>query len=91
MNEVMIVAASAGLLGGLARALYGLLKATSRGVEVHVWHFLITLIVSAFLGAMLGLVFNSDYRYAALAGYVGTDILENIFKGSIGKKAVIAG
>jgi hypothetical protein len=89
MGEMMLVAASAGFLGGFVRALYGLLKATTKGVQVHKWHFIITLIVSAFLGAMLGLVFDSDYRYAALAGYVGTDILENIFKGSMGKKVVV--
>ena len=88
MNEIMVVAAGAGFLGGLVRALYGLLKASVTGVEIHGWHFLVTIIVSAGLGALLGIVFNSDYRYAALAGYVGTDILENIFKGSMSKKMV---
>jgi hypothetical protein len=91
MNEVLLVAAGAGFLGGLVRALYGLLKATTAGLEIHGWHFFITLVVSAGLGALLGIVFSSDYRFAALAGYVGTDILENVFKGSIGRKAVIAG
>ncbi len=91
MSEVMIVAASVGFLGGFVRALYGLLKATTRGIEVHKWHFIITLVVSAGMGALLGVIFDNDYRYAALAGYVGTDILENVFKGSIGRKAVIAG
>ena len=88
---MMVVAISAGFLGGLVRALYGLLKASVSGVEIHGFHFLITLVVSAGLGGILGLVFSSDFRYAALAGYVGTDILENVFKGSIGKKAVVAG
>lgn len=89
MGEVAIVAALVGFLGGLVRALYGLLKAVVSGVEINGWHFLITLIVSAGLGAMLGMVFSADYRYAGLAGYVGTDILENVFKGSISKKAVV--
>ena len=91
VSEVMVVAGVAGFLGGFVRALYGLLKASVSGVEIHGWHFVVTIVVSAFLGAMLGLVFDSDFRYAALAGYVGTDILENVFKGSISKKAVVVG
>ena len=89
MTEVIFVAMLVGVLGGLVRALYGLLKATSKGFEIHPWHFLITLVVSAIIGGLLGIVFNSDYRIAALAGYVGTDILENVFKGSIGKSVMI--
>jgi ABC-type xylose transport system permease subunit len=89
ITEVTLVAMSVGVLGGLVRALYGLLKATSKGFEIHPWHFLITLVISAFIGGLLGIVFSNDYRIAALAGYVGTDILENVFKGSIGKSVMI--
>ena len=88
--EVTIVAASVGLLGGLVRALYGLFKATATGLQVNKTHFVITLIVSAFIGGLLGFVFDSDFRIAALAGYVGTDVLENIFKSSIGKNIMVA-
>jgi hypothetical protein len=91
MAEVTLVAMSAGLLGGIVRALYGLLKASSKGFEIHAWHFVITLVISGFIGAMLGIVFSTDYRIAALAGYVGTDILENVFKGSIGRSVMVKG
>lgn len=80
-----------GMLGGFVRAVYGLFKAVGAGFEINKWHFLITLIVSAFIGGLLGIVFATDYRLAALAGYVGTDILENIFKGSLGKSVMIKG
>jgi len=72
-----------GILGGLARALYGLLKATSKGREINLKYFLITLVVSGIIGGILGYIFNMDYKIAALAGYVGTDILENVFKDSM--------
>jgi len=72
-----------GVLGGLVRALYGLLKAVNDGIVVHKGHFLITLIISGIIGGILGSVFDIDIRIAALAGYVGTDILENIFKSAL--------
>lgn len=83
MAEVFIFVA-VGLLGGITRAIYGLLKALNNGIEVNTWYFIITLIISAIIGGLLGLVFDVDYRISALAGYVGTDVLENIFKNSIG-------
>jgi len=78
-----------GVLGGLVRALYGLLKAVNDGFVVNKGHFLITLIVSGFIGGLLGSLFDMDIRVAALAGYVGTDVLENVFKGVAPKSLVL--
>jgi len=78
-----------GVLGGLVRALYGLLKAINEGIVVHKGYFIITLIISGFIGGLLGMVFDMDFRVAALAGYVGTDILENIFKGALPKSLTL--
>jgi len=78
-----------GVLGGLVRAMYGLLKAVNAGFDVNKGYFFITLIISGVIGGLLGYVFDIDYRIAALSGYVGTDMLENIFKGSIGKSIVL--
>lgn len=83
MAEIFIFIA-VGLLGGITRTIYGLLKALNNGIEINTWYFIITLIISALIGGLLGLIFDVDYRIAALAGYVGTDVLENIFKSSIG-------
>ena len=82
MNEVMIFIL-VGILGGITRAVYGLLKSLSAGFEINYGYFLITLATSGAIGGMLGYVFDIDYKIAALAGYVGTDILENIFKGAL--------
>jgi len=78
-----------GVLGGLVRALYGLLKAVNNGIIVHKGYFIITLIVSGIIGGLLGAVFNMDIKIAGLAGYVGTDILENIFTGLMPKSILL--
>ena len=78
-----------GILGGLVRALYGLIKAVGAGVTVHKGYFIITLIISGIIGGILGTVFNIDFRIAALSGYVGTDVLESIFKASIRKEIAL--
>ncbi len=78
-----------GMLGGSVRAFYGLLKAVGAGKETSWGYFLITLIISACIGGLLGFVFTVDFRVAALAGYVGTDILENVFKASLGKEVLL--
>ena len=74
-----------GVLGGLVRALYGLLKAINDGIIVNKGYFLITLIISGIIGGLLGTVFNINYQIAALSGYVGTDMLENVFTGVLPK------
>ena len=68
----------AGVLGGCVRALYGLLKSVSAGKRVRPWYFVATLLSSGIIGGVLGLVFDVDVRFASLAGYVGSDVLENV-------------
>jgi len=80
-----------GVLGGVARACYGLLKAITKGHSINIGYFLVTLFVSGLIGGMLGFVFDIDYKIAALSGYVGTDILESVFKGSMGGNLTLVG
>ena len=80
-NYVVVVA---GVIGGLARASFGAYKSVAAGREIHIWYFLVTVVLSGIIGGILGFVFNVDFRVAALAGFVGTDILENVAKGAIG-------
>ena len=70
-----------GAIGGLARALYGLYKATGRSSVVNMTYFISTVILSGIIGGLIGAIFKVDFRIAGLAGYVGTDILENVFSG----------
>jgi len=84
MVAEMYIFIGVGILGGTARALYGLMKAVVKGKEINTKNFIITLIISGIIGGLLGFVFDIDYKIAGLAGYVGTDLLENVFKGSMG-------
>ena len=86
----MLFFAGLGLLGGLTRAIYGLYKTVGAGKTVKWKYFIITLVVSAAIGALLGLSFNVDHRVSLLAGYVGTDVLENLAK-AVNKGVIEAG
>ncbi len=69
-----------GVIGGLARAFFGLYKAVNSGFEINFGYFLVTVFSSGLIGGILGTLFDVDYRFAALMGYVGTDILENVLR-----------
>lgn len=69
-----------GALGGLARSCVGLLKALRNNVKIEWAHTAVTIIASAIIGSAAGIVFDSDYRYSVIAGYIGTDLLENTLK-----------
>ena len=87
--EEVIVYILVGALGGFVRALYGFMKSVSKGNKISKGYFISSVITSAAIGGILGSVFNTDYRIAALAGYAGTDFLENIFKGIIGGDVIL--
>ncbi|MBI2672515.1 hypothetical protein HYX16_06290 [Candidatus Woesearchaeota archaeon] len=72
-----------GALGGLVRALYGIMKAVAKNKTISIGYFLTTIIIAGAIGGILGSVFNTQYNIAALTGYVGTDILENVFKATL--------
>ena len=80
MASNILIFAALGFLGGLTRAVYGLYKTVGEGKSVRWQYFLATVLVSAGIGALLGLSFDVDYRVSLLAGYVGTDVLENVAK-----------
>ncbi len=78
-----------GALGGLVRGMIGMLKAFGRNEKIDIAYLIITVIIAALIGAGLGYGFKGDHRAAALAGYVGTDILESVFKSSMGRNIVL--
>jgi fluoride ion exporter CrcB/FEX len=69
-----------GAIGGIIRASLGLFKALSFKRKIFWANFALTVIVSALIGLMTGIIFSFDYRLSILAGYAGTDILEGIYK-----------
>lgn len=83
MDKMMIFAAS-GFLGGIARALVGILKGRETYKEEFKmrWSKIIfTIMASGIIGLCAGLLVNDlDYRVAILAGYAGTDMIESLYK-----------
>ena len=76
----LIFAGILGGLGGLVRAIVGLLKALSHKRKIIWPYFFMTLGIAVVIGVFLGLLFNYDYRINLIAGYAGTDLLEGLYK-----------
>jgi fluoride ion exporter CrcB/FEX len=76
----VILAGILGGIGGLTRAVVGLLKALSLRMRIMWGYYTITLLVSVIIGVFIGIIFDFDPRLSLLAGYAGTDILEGIYK-----------
>ncbi|MBU1136008.1 MAG: hypothetical protein ABIG37_01080 [Nanoarchaeota archaeon] len=86
MVSELVISIFAGCVGGLARGMHGALKSLSKGEEFKITHLLITTLLAGAIGAGLGSIFDNDYVIASLAGFTGTDILDNIFKGRLPTK-----
>lgn len=81
--EVTFAHVMTGLLGGLIRALVGITKDqafTPEKFKMRWGYFATTMFVSAVVGVMSGIIADGDWRISLLAGYAGTDFLENLYK-----------
>lgn len=80
--NILLIHAAYGFLGGLARGLLGFYKSyrTVKKIRFKPYYLLITLLLSALIGAFVAVLLITDYRVSILAGYVGIDLLENILK-----------
>ncbi len=75
----------AGFVGGLVRGLVGISKKIrdkepDETVEISRQYLAITLLSSGGIGLLVGVLVSDDVRFALLAGYAGTDFLENAYK-----------
>ncbi len=73
----------AGLTGGIVRALVGLAKQFRQNTQdkkIRWLYLLLTLLASAFSGGLAGAIAGSDWRWAAIAGYAGSDFLEGLYR-----------
>lgn len=76
----------AGFLGGLIRGIVGILKAIRFGRKLSLRYLLATLFASALIGMIAGLFVEDDIKFSILAGYVGTDFIESLYKVRFGEK-----
>lgn len=74
----------AGFLGGIIRGLVGISKyiisTPTRKRRLRTDYFVVSLLASGGLGLLVGVFVYDDVRFALLAGYAGTDFVENLFK-----------
>ena len=74
----------AGFLGGLIRGLVGIskvIRSSPTRKKILRWEYIVvTLFASGGLGLLVGVFIADDIRFALLAGYAGSDFLENLYK-----------
>ena len=80
MVSELILIGAAGFTGGLIRGLVGILKAVRQGRKLKRKYFVTTLVLSALIGLIAGMFVENDVRFAVLAGYVGGDFIESLYK-----------
>lgn len=81
--EILLSSILFGILGGLVRALVGIVKyfeKNKKEQKVSFWYLAFSLFVAALVGGVAGAIAGGDWRLAIIAGYAGTDFLEGIYK-----------
>ena len=68
------------------RAFVGIAKALRRNERLKWDYFLLTIILSAIIGAFTGLIYSESYKLSLIAGYAGMDLLEGAYKIVVNKK-----
>ncbi len=86
--EKYLIYILAGFMGGLIRALVGFVKNKNIEKADHFrpQYFLITILISGVVGAAAGTLADTEWQVSFLAGYAGTDFIENLYKIKIGQK-----
>ena len=71
-----------GFLGGIIRGLVGFVKNKTLEKANHFKpsYFLITILISGIVGASAGILADTEWQVSFLAGYAGTDFIENLYK-----------
>ena len=72
-----------GMAGGLLRALVGLVKSQSfqqKNWKYQPFYFWVTVFTAAVLGMISGILVETSWKLAFLAGYAGSDFLESMYK-----------
>ena len=71
-----------GFVGGIIRGLVGFVKNKTIEKANHFKpeYFLITILISGVVGAAAGILADTEWQVSFLAGYAGTDFIENYTK-----------
>jgi hypothetical protein len=90
--DPMILTILTGFLGGLVRAVVGILKWQLRApkqkgrMNFSSAYLLASLILAGIMGTVAGVYVINDPRFSFLAGYAGTDFVEGLYKAKFQSK-----
>ncbi len=87
--DAVLVAGLFGLLGGVTRAVVGLLKwyAPKKRSEFRPVRLAVTIVGAGIIGMFASVLVSTDFKLSLLAGYAGTDFIEGLYKARL--KAVM--
>lgn len=77
---MIAIGAMLGFLGGSVRAIIGLVKNAQKNKTITIEKLMITLIGAGIIGVFAIIFIPNDPKFCLLAGYGGTDFLENLWK-----------
>ena len=80
--EKYLIYILAGFLGGIIRGLVGFVKNKTIEKTDHFKpsYFVITILIAGIVGAAAGALADTEWQISFLAGYAGTDFIENLYK-----------
>lgn len=86
--EKFLIFLLAGFLGGIIRGLVGFVKNKTLEKANHFkpTYFLATIVISGIVGAVAGILADTEWQVSFLAGYAGTDFIENLYKIKFGQR-----
>lgn len=85
--EKLLIYILAGFLGGVIRGLVGFVKNKTIEKANHFkpQYFLTTTLISGIVGGAAGALADTEWQVSFLAGYAGSDFIENLYKIKLGK------
>ena len=87
MNKFLIFLL-AGFSGGIIRGLVGFVKNKTIEKADHFkpQYFLITILIFGIVGAVAGILADTEWQVSFLVGYAGTDFIESLYKIKLGQR-----
>ena len=80
--EKYLIYILAGFIGGIIRGLVGFVKNKTIEKADHFKpsYFVVTILIAGIVGAAAGALADTEWQVSFLAGYAGTDFIENLYK-----------
>lgn len=80
--EKYLIYIFAGFMGGIIRGLVGFVKnkTVEKANHFKLSYFIVTILIAGVVGGAAGALADTEWQVSFLAGYAGTDFIENLYK-----------